>query len=236
MAQSENIYIPIAFAFRPQRARWELDGKVLRCDDGTASGAMEWRLATKPLNAWLMREEFFRLKVGNTKTLLAFLNKWGAWCLFTDPLTTWDRHPRNQATWRPQEIWHRQQLFLEGVRNPEWWLSQTATNIVTRHTQNKFPYQMCLASSCEFAMRMTITIDLLNEVKFRICARPDCFNVFAVTDPRKRYCEQYCAHIVSVRNQRADAKTSELSKGPRTSRTSGDPPFQRGNGAVHAAR
>jgi hypothetical protein len=143
--------------------------------------------------------------------------------MFSDPRTSWDnQHQRYQGepgTWRPVEFWERQELFKRGMQDPEWWLSLPATNLVTGHTQGRFPYQMCLPASCEFAMRMTITIDLLQKVKFRICAREDCTAPFAVTDPRKKFCTQDCAHLVSVREQRNKAKRG---KGQRNSRLSGN--------------
>ena len=210
MAHQKIITIPLFFEFQPIEAQWSIvqtpSGELLQCRDGSKGRAFTGKLAKNPLDPWVMRDEFFHLKAekaGSTKSLVEFLNKWGTWQSFSDPRTTWDIYPRPHL-WRPQHIWERQNLFKEALINdPESWLTQTATNIVTGSTMSEYPYRQCLASGCEYALIVTITADLLNKVKFGICDRPDCRIPFPIeSNHERKYCSQYCGHITSVRESR----------------------------------
>jgi hypothetical protein len=211
-----HINIPVAFEFQPIEAQWSIvqtpDGELLQCRDGSEGKTFAGRLARKPLDPWAMRDEFFHLKAkkaGSTKSLVEFLNKWGTWKSFSDPKTVWDIFPRPD-TWRPDHMWERQKRFMEALTSdPESWLTQTATSIVTGDTLSLYPYRQCLASGCEYALIVTITADLLNKVEFGICAREDCRKPFALTDPRKIFCDQYCGHITSVRKGRKKLPSKE---------------------------
>jgi hypothetical protein len=143
---------------------------------------------------------------GNTKALLAFLNEWGAWCSPYDHRTSWDG-PSCPETWRPEQIWERQAQFRAAPRDPVKWLSNPATAIIATSTQNEFPFQMCLVSGCEYAIRMSITFDLLRKVKYRFCKL--CNAPFAVTDPRKIFCGEACGHLSSTRSQRKKRRKSK---------------------------
>jgi hypothetical protein len=56
------------------------------------------------------------------------------------------------------------------------------------------------------ALCLTVQIDLLREVEFRKCKRPDCNEIFEVTSRHQRdYHTQYCAHLESVRRGRRGA-------------------------------
>ncbi|MGD0975201.1 MAG: hypothetical protein ABR866_14020 [Candidatus Korobacteraceae bacterium] len=70
-----------------------------------------------------------------------------------------------------------------------------------------YPHYVLRATSCRRAILDTIVIDHLRKVQFRLCARPDCRTPFAIESRHQReYCCQYCAHIESVRKQRAAKK------------------------------
>jgi hypothetical protein len=146
-----------------------------------------------------MRQEFFQLRRGDAGTLLEFLNKWGLWRSGNMPII-------EQAA----AIWKKHDLFRLAVKRPiaEW--LQDEFNGVLRYAYprlQQYPFHVLTVSGCEQAIRVTITLDLLRQVKYSICARPDCQTPFAVESQHKRkYCCQYCAHIESVRRQRRAAK------------------------------
>jgi hypothetical protein len=59
------------------------------------------------------------------------------------------------------------------------------------------------------AMLATIYLDHLHGTKFGFCARPDCGKAFEITSRHKRkFCDQYCAHLQSLRRMRTRQKTA----------------------------
>jgi hypothetical protein len=70
------------------------------------------------------------------------------------------------------------------------------------------------------AILATIEIDHLRGAKFGVCARKDCPKFFEITSHHKRkYCNQYCAHLESIRRMRARRKrgrTKSRKKAPPT--------------------
>jgi hypothetical protein len=197
-----NTYlVPIALEFRPLKSTWTLR----QSKGGDTLHHVPGDFAPTPLDPWDMREDFFRHKRGDVKSLLKFLQKWGAWRSPGDPLSTWNRGPVPK-TFRPAEIWDRRDFFLNILRglprSERDWLSDPATHIAANTAANAFPYQICFATGCEFAMRFTVTIDIFNKCKFRQCERADCPAVFTSTDSRKKFCTWKCGHLVSVREKR----------------------------------
>jgi hypothetical protein len=201
-------------------------GELLLCSLGTRI-----REKRREANPWAMQEEFLRLK-RTPPSLLAFLNKWGVWGptrtsrpaspevkaaamgrhrlglppldldpkrmphIFGSPV---DASALNYLF--PAEVWAFQKQCRDALTHPAHeWLAQKLIALVARP---RFPYLVSTASNCQEAIRTSITIDLLQKVEFRICARPDCAAPFSVeTRHQRKYCRQYCAHIESVRKQR----------------------------------
>jgi hypothetical protein len=61
-----------------------------------------------------------------------------------------------------------------------------------------------LATDVLTAILATVYVDQLRSARYAICARPDCLKPYEITSRRKRfYCSQPCAHIQSVRRNRA---------------------------------
>jgi len=68
-------------------------------------------------------------------------------------------------------------------------------------------------SYCEDAIKATLTIDHLGNVKFGICKRHDCRKLFKRKTAQKRvYCTPECAHLANVRKLRK-AKAKSTVKG-----------------------
>jgi hypothetical protein len=165
--------------------------------DGTnAIGGKGPKGQPQPPDAWDMREEFLQLKVG-WKEVIAFLNKWGRW------------DSREYAYLSDIEQLQRV-LFDALVSPPELWFA-TGDSVPPPiwYRRPKPPYFTIRTDRCQLALRMTVTIDLLNQTKFKRCARPDCGMLFKVQTNHKRdYCLAYCSHLESVRRKRKAAKQS----------------------------
>lgn len=208
---SQHLFIPIAFEFRPVRVQWSLGPPPDDCLYSDCEERLKGRPAylygmilkshPMPSDAWEMRDQFFRVKRGDTGAWLNFLNKWGAWA----------NPPLGPVT--PGILWDKQEEFRRALTGPAVsWLTADARNGMTlRFAQPRaeYPHHLLRLRTIEEAIRMTITIDLMRKIKFRLCARPDCREPFSLTRkyPRpKKYCCQACAHLSAVRRQRRKAR------------------------------
>jgi hypothetical protein len=156
----------------------------------------ELRKHSHAADAWQVREDFLNLQ-GDNETALAFLNKWGRWVSC--------RKYVDMA-----EIAALQQVSRDALISPAdiWFRSVYASPPVVNSRATGFPYFVMLTDACETAIRTTTTIDLLRQLKFKACARPDCVKPFPVTSKHERnYCTQYCAHLESVRRSRKSTAT-----------------------------
>jgi len=144
-------------------------------------------------DAWEMRDEFLQLKLGS-KEVIAFLCRWGRW-------------DSREYVYLP-EIEQLQQVLLDAlVSPPELWFATAQSVPPMWRRRPKPPYFTIHTDKCEIALRMTVTIDLLNQTKFKRCARPDCGMPFKVETNHKRdYCLPYCSHLESMRRNRKAAK------------------------------
>jgi len=218
---AHNVSLPIAFEFRPLQAHWALSANPSSLEsesretDNLLQPTIANRQTKKVADAWIMRDEFFHLKHGDTDALLEFLNRWGWWreCGLADlPKLRWER-PVSAAA-----IWDKQERFRRALSEPvAAWLykrldserqieDQDHNMLLRTHLFPEYPHHRVVVRACEPALLMTITIDLLTGVEFRLCKRKDCNTPFKFTDPRKQYCQQYCAHIESVRAKRTGRK------------------------------
>ena len=198
MAQ-KIILVPVKLEFRPFRATWSIlrndsrGGELLQ--PSIVSGKQR-----KLANPWQMRKEFFQLKRGNTDALLKFLNTWGSW-------QSWSSSRPESAN----RIWGTWESFRRAVKQPAGaWLKNDINGmmLMVKTDVSEYPYHLLSLAGCELAMRMTITVDLLQKVKFKICEREDCGAPFPVESQHvRRYCSQYCGHLVSVRRGRKEQKS-----------------------------
>jgi hypothetical protein len=151
----------------------------------------ELRKHSQKADAWQLRDEFLRLNV-NSGATLSFLKEWGRW----------RQLPKSVDL---TEIGGLQRRVRHALTSPpeQWFASSWASPPTLQARSKTFPYFTILTDSCEAAIRMTTTIDLLRQLKFKSCARPDCGVPFPVESKHeRRYCTQYCAHLESVRQQR----------------------------------
>jgi hypothetical protein len=144
-----------------------------------------------PADAWQLRDAFLRV-APNSRSALAFLNRWGRWTL--------DSHTQLAKLVNFQKT-VRQAL----ISSPdEWLIDEFVSGLDSLKRTDEYPYFRMETVECEPAIRATVTIDLLRKARFDTCARPDCGQPFAITsNHRRRYCTQYCGHLESVRRSRA---------------------------------
>lgn len=153
----------------------------------------EFRENSQSANAWDMREEFLKLKP-QCEDAIAFLKKWGRW---------------NVGSFLElREIFDLQQAISKALTSPAgiWLSSELSVPPFGRRTK-EYPYFTYLTDSCEIALRLTVTIDLLRNIKFKLCARPDCGQTFAIESKHtKMYCSDRCGHLEVVRRGRKKGK------------------------------
>jgi hypothetical protein len=110
----------------------------------------------------------------------------------------------------PAEMWNFREKCLSVLGAPkkptrEWFANE---KVLPQFSVSPYPHYVLLASGCQTAIRNTITIDLLKQVRpRRRCARLDCRAPFDVNNRhRRKYCTPACAHLESVRRQRRRAE------------------------------
>ena len=144
---------------------------------------------SRPADAWHMRDDFLRL-ANDAASALASLDKWGCWDY--------------KKYLRLHELVRLQRAVKEAlISPPEKWFTGPFSFPSIWQRRPTYPYFALKTDMCESAIRMTVTVDLLQQVKFAICARRDCAALFAISSKHKRkYCSQYCGHLESVRRNR----------------------------------
>jgi hypothetical protein len=160
-------------------------------DSKTYIADSELRKHSHPADAWQLRDDFLSLKT-DSEEALAILNRWGRWIPWRNYVDMAEiialQRAVRQALTSPAEIWFR---------------SLYASPPMVNSRSSEFPYFVMVTDACEAAIRTTTTMDLLRQLKFKTCARPDCDKPFPVTSKHERnYCTQYCAHLESVRRSR----------------------------------
>jgi hypothetical protein len=191
-------------------------------EDGATLKGRQWPSAPAFLDAWEIREDFLSLQ--SEADCLQFLNKVGRFSRSFGERGDWDF---NDFRW--------QLVFREFLkRSPAMWYDylvklktdEPGFNVRLIH------YEVAISMQASFRLRLkwrgpdssavvwvrdavsaiiaSIYVDHLRGLKFRFCARPDCRKPFEVTSRHKRkYCQQYCAHLESLRRKRKRPKTKK---------------------------
>ena len=144
-----HINISVGFEFWVEPVQWELKSNLLR--------PVEKEGRPFKGDAWLMRDEFFHIKVGDTDGVLEFLNKWG-------PFWEWRSVPLERV-WQFQE---RSKRSVIGTA--EEWLAMTPP-MTLFETRGQYPHLFINVADITGAIETTITLDLLQRVRFRLCAQ-----------------------------------------------------------------
>ncbi len=175
------------------------------------------------LNAWDVREEFLSLK--SEADFLGFLNRVGH---FSAGVAA------DSGLWDLKDFKGWQQVFREFLKcSPAMWsnylVKLTAAapgfNVRLIHMEVELSGKSRLrirlswqrrsaviwVAEAVSAILVTIYIDHLRGLRFRFCARRDCRRPFEITSRhRRKYCQQYCAHLESLRRMRNRQRRKHL--------------------------
>jgi hypothetical protein len=156
------------------------------------------KVRNRGAEAWLMRDEFLKPAADDIQRLHGFLEKWGSWDGSDIAMLTTLRESRRE--------------FRDAMKAvPASWLGTSATTMLVSSLSQP-PYFRVITTGCCQAIETTLTIDVLMDVRFGTCARPDCGFSFPIESRHKRkYCCQYCGHLESVRRNRT-LKPSEQAR------------------------
>jgi hypothetical protein len=134
----------------------ELDEDEVDDDDNDEIDDVELARGSLPANAWQLRDAFLRV-TPEPRQILKFLNRWGRWnanrYVLASDFVALQTNVREALVSAPEPWWgFGEELLL--------WLRRKA----------EFPYFSFETFDCERAIRMTVTVDLLRQAKFGICA------------------------------------------------------------------
>jgi hypothetical protein len=229
MSQGIPVNLPIRIQSIRIPVRWKLDEELAK--DG--SHVHQWlngELATKEkveqYDPWEKRNEFFRLKRGDTASLLSFLGSVGLWDRPEDEDPSW-RHEgsddeeqwalsfaaeggafniyNDQCDRTPDEIWairENVKAVMRGKRLPQ------NPNFLGLNCRFVFgnpigPYLLITTLSFLEALYATALIDRASGLGVQKCARPDCGIAFPLNSRhRRKFCSPNCAHLECVRRSR----------------------------------
>ncbi len=179
------------------------------------------------LDPWSVREDF--LTLGTEADFLRFLNQVGR---FSSPIYDHDWELADFTGW--QEVFR--ELLRRSPRTWDQYLEElnmgtprfnvllirmviAEINTVRFHLsfkwQGKVQVGIVKVNHAASAMLATILIDRLRGATFRFCARHDCRKAFEIISKHKRkYCDQYCAHLESLRRMRARQRLERRRNSP----------------------
>jgi hypothetical protein len=230
-------------ASAPSKPKHEQDGDLLEVERvyGKVPNSNQKREAKEFFRAptfdpWAKRNEFFRLRQGDTEALLAFLRSVG---LFERPGFGDEGSSASKTLLSSQDGSLHDVPYESKISEKHIWgirrLIQGSLNALAQHTGALHDFHVrfepasngksrLVFTTATFldALLLTLSVDQVQGAKVRKCERPDCGISFSVTGRRKRkYCEWYCGHIESVRKQRRKNKRGQ-ERGKRTLATKRD--------------
>jgi hypothetical protein len=140
-------------------------------------------------NPWIMREEFLAMST-KINRIVEFLNRWGYW--------------RSSGVQLVDQICEEHEQIRRGLSgSAEEWLIRHSP-LPHLYRRKEYPHFFAQTDRCAVAVMLATTIDFLTDMKFGICARPDCRTPYRIESKHGRdYCRGYCAHLESMRRSRA---------------------------------
>ena len=153
-----HVNLAVGFEFWVEPVRWELVSNRLR--------PVQREGKPRQGDAWRMRDEFFHVKTGDTDGLLEFLNRWGLFWVY--------RPASLEEVWSVQE-----QSKHEVTRAAEGYLANESP-IALFEMRSQYPHLFISRTDITTAIETTITLDFLQRLRFRLCARKDCRTPFAI--------------------------------------------------------
>ena len=187
------------------------------------------------IDGWHWRDEFFRLPHKDINALTGFLNEVGAWPLRDMSTQTPGLSLHNPIFLRPDDIadiWRfRNELMLallgpnrvdfkEQIAPPRGKTKNHLDLVLPEVQPNSFHLRLELSSTVEGVVTVTnarhmlfttVLADVARGIRFKTCQRKDCQRPFALESKhKKKFCSQYCGHLVSLRKKRKRAKKPKL--------------------------
>jgi hypothetical protein len=177
-------------------------------------------------NAWIMRDEFFRLEPDPEWDLSVqrFLNKWGLWVSERGFHDKWDGNSISnlrllQELASGRKI-NKPNFVMVHPHQLRWWqkhyrkslLDRNASNWLSLHplhleTAKDPPFFRVLRRYCTTAIEATITIDHLAGRKHGICKR--CHALFEKeTKHKKNFCSDRCINAAGVQRWREKQRSA----------------------------
>jgi CGNR zinc finger len=206
MAHEKLVTIPILFEFNRPRETWKMaGGDRLAAVDFSATYARQ-------VDPWFLREEF--LKTSQSKEdVLGFLNQYGYWDSVDYLGSFWD--------FREWQSIIRELLIFPAAKWKQLGEKHDTKKIQRVLERNLFglyfdceeslPVGVVPIGSILDLLLASIYIDKITGVKFGVCKRPDCRQVFVYSSRHRRiYCEPYCGHLESLRRSRRKVKTRRV--------------------------
>jgi hypothetical protein len=213
---AQEIQLPIVFKFIRLPIRWAIHTSRIGTTSlvGTPLESKE-----QQIDGWECRREFLKLPEDDHE-LCRFMNKVGMWDRYTGEL------PKTIDLW-PRRVWElRKDLkdelelksFSTEFANPD----SSLGSILIPHLSFRFKLNSQVATgvvtitSFWEMLLTTIYVDFARGFSFARCQRQDCNGdkVFVVETAHKRkFCSQYCGHLVSMRKKRRAAEKKTRSRG-----------------------
>ena len=219
MAHLLGANLPIRFQSLAAATKWVLIKHAKEASNGLHVMSI---LESPPttFDPWDKRNEFFRLREGDTEGLLSLLHTVG---LFRAATLAEGASPEEKdfveetsikagkglgfevryvTEFEEATIWHMRRVLLNTLKGHGDVGDYSEFRV--RLVRVKGEPQIVLTTTTFMeALLLTIAADRVMGAKLQKCARPDCGAVFSTTGGHKRkYCQWYCGHIESVRNSR----------------------------------
>lgn len=124
------------------------------------------------VDAWTMRRDF--LETSRTEDgVIEFLNRWGSWS-------------SGRVEIVGKVINARSELAAALADQPQKWLRSHASHLSMVSRTKEYPYFLVKTNLCARAARIATTLDFLNGLRFRECARPDCAIPFPIESKHQK--------------------------------------------------
>jgi hypothetical protein len=203
MSQRALFKLPIQFTFKPYFAyKWKIR------KNGEFVIAKNCFPVVRTMDPWKLRSDFLSTR-DTYDAVLDFMNR-ELW--FHGPFETFKGFCRWQVFVRralllPFGQWSR--LASEfGALKASLLLGRIS---VAAKWDGRIPIGEIQVNTPMEAILMTLRIDKIKDIRYEICVRPDCGEIYEITTKHRRlYCSQYCAHLENVRKlRRVKIKTKQ---------------------------
>jgi hypothetical protein len=183
------------------------------------------------LDGWQCRDEFFGLPENDVAGLAEFLGKVGIWSSDPERMERFPLYAHVDDVWRfraeLREALLDRKHFIDSV-TPKVASPKTELDLMQPHPANSFPLRFELSSvsagvvtitNARHMLFATVLADVASGLRFKICKRKDCGKPFPIESEHvRKFCSQYCGHLVSQRKKRKSEQRSKRKRGRKSLR------------------